>query len=173
MNIWPRRASTHISEITPFCLHLSLAPSTKFPAESCVAVCLKVLSMQLLSHRGTDWSYPWNPKKHQYLFFLRKDLLQNNCQQKTFSSLERYSFISQCRLFLFPPYWCLFNEEMGELKISFSDLWLLVFCFPNQSSMMDRDSHCSYCGPRKFTLLWKQKNVEAYLKSFINMHGYF
>lgn len=41
----------------------------KFPAESSVAVYLKVLSMQLLSHRGTDWLYPPNPKKHQCVFF--------------------------------------------------------------------------------------------------------
>ena len=72
MNIWPRRASTHISEHTPFCLHLSLAPSTQSPAESCVAEYLKILSMQLLSHRGPDWLYPQNPKKHQYPFSQRR-----------------------------------------------------------------------------------------------------
>lgn len=65
----------------------------KFPAESYVAVYLKALSMQLLSHRATDWWYPSNPKKLQ-CFFPRKDLLKNYCQQKTFSSYKRYSFVS-------------------------------------------------------------------------------
>lgn len=39
------------------------------PAEFYVAVYLNVLSMQLLSHRGTDWLHFPNPKKHQYFFF--------------------------------------------------------------------------------------------------------
>lgn len=46
---------------------------TKFPAESYVAGYLKALSMQLLSHRGTDWLHLTNPKKHQYFFFSPKE----------------------------------------------------------------------------------------------------
>lgn len=42
---------------------------------------------------------------------------------------------------------CLMRKWGKKLKISFSELWLPVFCFPNQSSM-NRNSTlpCSYCG---------------------------
>lgn len=67
----------------------------KFPAESYVAVYLKVLSMQLLSHRGIDWLHPSNPKKHQhFFFFLEKIYYRTTVSRRHFSSFKRYSFIS-------------------------------------------------------------------------------
>lgn len=79
-------------------------------------------------------------KRHQYFFFSqRKHLLQNSCQQKTFSSYKRYGFIFYILLcFHSFPYWGLFNEEKNLIH------WIAVaivlhkkrFCFKNQSSMM-------------------------------------
>lgn len=113
---------------------------TKFPAESYVAGYLKALSMQLLSHRGTDWLHLTNPKKHQYFFFpQRKDLLWNYCQQKTFCSYKRYGFILYILLcFHSSPYWGLFNEERKPHLLNCGCYCLApkLFCFKNQSSMM-------------------------------------
>lgn len=114
----------------------------KLPAKSCIAAYLKVPSMKLLSHRGTDWLYPPNPKKHQYFFFFlsRKDLLWNYCQQKTFSSYKTYGFIFYILLWFHSfPHWGLFNERK---KTSFAVSWdccclaQKLFRFQNQSPMM-------------------------------------
>lgn len=88
-----------------------LHPLQELSWESYVAVYLKVLSMQLLSHGGTGWLQPPNPKKHQHFFSSRKDLQGNSSQQKTLSSYKRYIFIIYILCFHASPSWGLFNEE--------------------------------------------------------------
>lgn len=103
----------------------------KLPAKSCIAAYLKVPSMKL-SHRGTDWLYPPNPKKHQYFFFFflsRKDLLWNYCQQKTFSSYKTYGFIFYILLWFHSfPHWGLFNEKKKKKHLICCELRLLLSC---------------------------------------------
>lgn len=149
----------------------------KLPAESYVAVCLKVLSMQLLSHRGTDWLHPPHPKKHQYFFFpQRKDLLWNYCQQKTFSSYKRYGFILYILLcFHSSPYWGLFNEE----KTSFH--WIAVAIVLHKNCFVLKINHLWWFSASPLYLLWTAHGLYALssrqdvgvVKSFKNMHGYF
>lgn len=82
----------------------------KFPAEFYVAVYLKVLSMQLLSHRGRMVASS-ESKKATVFFSSRKGLLWNYCQQKTFSSDKTYSFILYILLCFYWSYWGFFNKE--------------------------------------------------------------
>lgn len=111
----------------------------KFPAESCVAVYLKVLSVQLLSHRGTDWLYPPNPKKHCFFFPQRKDLLWNYCQQKTFSSYKRKGFILYILLCLHSsPYWGLFKEEKNLKNLI---PWIVVAIVLHKNSFVLKINH--------------------------------
>lgn len=151
----------------------------KFPAESCVAVYLKVLSMQLLSHRGTDWLYPPNPKKHQYFFFpSRKDLLWNYCQQKTFSSYKTHGFIFYTLLcFHSFPHWGLFNEKKTSICC---ELRLLLSCTKTvlfSKSIIYDDAQqvpSTHCGlQRDYILFFPSKKIQDLKNHLKNTHGHF
>lgn len=164
MNIWPRRASTHISELTPFCLHLSLAPSTKFPAESCVAECLKVLSMQLLSHRGTDWPYPRNPKKHQFLFFSEKIYYRTTVSRRHFLPLKATASLHNAFCFHFLLIDVCLMRKWGE-KTKNLILWIVIasLLFSNPIVYDEQKQHFALF-LLWVTQSWRQKDkVEAYL----------
>lgn len=122
----------------------------KFLAESYVAVFLKVLSMQPLSHRGTDWLHPPNPKSTSIFFFpQRKDLLWNYCQQKTFSSYKRYGFILYTLLCFHPsPYWGLFNEEKNLIH------WIAVAIVLHKNSFVLKMNHLWWFSASPLYLLW-------------------
>lgn len=133
----------------------------KFPAESSVAVYLKVLSMQLLSHRGTDWLYPPNPKKHQCVFFFfssRKDLLWNYCQQKTFSSYKTHGFIFYILLcFHSFPHWGLFNE-----KKNLNLLWIAVAVVLHKNCFVFKINHLWWCSASPLYPLWTAKGLHTF-----------
>lgn len=121
-NIWHRRASTHNSELTPFCLHLSLPPSTKVSCRilhCCVFESPQHAAALTQRHRLVASS---ESKKAPVFFFSRKDLLWNYCQQKTLSSYKRYSFIFYILLYFPSSYRGLFNVK----KTSFTELQLLL-----------------------------------------------
>lgn len=126
--------------------HSSLSPFVtctfykKFPAESCVAVYLKVLSMQLLSHRGTDWLHLPNPKKHQYFFFsLKKRSTMKTVSRRHFLPIKDTAsfYTSFCVSILLLIEVCLMREKKPHsLNCSCYCLAQKLFCFKNQSSMM-------------------------------------
>lgn len=131
----------------------------KLPAESCVAMCLKVLSMQLLSHRGTDWLHPPNPKKHQYFFLSlsRKDLLWNYCQQKTFSSYKTYGFILYILLCIHSsPHWGLFNEQKNKKPHS---LWIAAAIILHKNCFVFKINHLWWFSASPLYLLWTAQGL--------------
>lgn len=131
--------------------HFSLSPFVtctfykKFPAESCVAVYLKVLSMQLLSHRGTDWLHSQNPKKHQHFFFPQENIYcRTTVSRRHFLYIKDTAsfYISFCVSIPLLIEVCLMREKNKYKKnphLPTCGSYCLaqkLFCFQNQSSLM-------------------------------------
>lgn len=134
----------------------------KLPAKSCIAAYLKVPSMKLLSHRGTDWLYPPNPKKHQYFFFFfsqEKIYYGTTVSRRHFLPIKHTaSFsISFCGSILFLIEVCLMREKKPHL------LWVEIavvlhknyFVFKINHLWWFSALHCTHCGlHRDYILLF-------------------
>lgn len=131
----------------------------KFPAESYAAVYLNILSMQLLSHRGTDWLHPLNPKKHQCFFPPEKIYSVTPVSRRHFLPIKDmalfYIFLHKYP-HLPSPYWGLFNEKK---KPSLTELHLLLFC----TKTVLKINHLWWFSASPLCILWTAHGLYTFL----------
>ena len=72
MNIWHRRASTHNSELTPLCLHLSLAPPTRTLLRILLSCVFESPQHEAATTRRHRLAATSKSKKPPAFFFLKK-----------------------------------------------------------------------------------------------------
>lgn len=149
MNIWHRRASTHNSELTPFCLHLSLATPTRTFLRilcSCVFESPQHAAAITWRHRLVATS---KSKKSTSTFFPQEKIYKGTpvSRRHCLPIKDTSSLYISCVSMLL-----LLEVYLMRKKSSFTELQLLLSCTKTVSfskSIICDDSqqvHSTYCG---------------------------
>lgn len=181
MNMWHRRASTHSSELTPFCLHLSLAPSTVSSLPNPVSLCVWKSSARSCCHTEAQIGSSFQIQRStSILFSLKKRSTTELLSAEDCLPIKQTAsfYISFCVSILFLIEVCLMRKKK---KTSFAVncgcncLAQKLFCFENQSCMMLLSKStvpAVDCTGIIYFLFQVGKNTR-YVKLFKNAHGYF